>query len=526
MIPERHQNSIEVLATAEHEQFHDHLARQTTHGILVAFGVRYGNHLPSTENKLKQEIMEGVDRLMEDGRALHEGFAVYKTLRVTHLYAPLIAKLPPEYCDYLQQAEKIIPVEFRENRTGLVFLYGSIIAALSLMLPPPISTNHPSEAFFFAVDHISGCMSRWNRIQKKVETMGERLIGQFQHALLHCGMTEPEIQYPLVSEELVRCCPDVDKLDQFHAKERKAVEFWAEQLGALAFGDESKVATLSTLANVVAPYRDLLAPGYRLTTSLPDRISISLEQYSEIYGLLHEAMYSELGIEVMARRHYAVREEAAARVLKKTIKLLPQPHRYIGYLRDSLPHNVPEYLMDDKGRPESTYNIEWVCACPNLTYYCDHKLDLLVTTNPRAFWEQLEDTVKKRLGVFASPAMYHQDTYSQSLLDDIHASGGRVALFLPVNLLDLLEWRQLRGLAKHPIKINFSPTEITDCYLMSCYFDRESIPYLKLVGPSTVLGVSYLLTLNVLDIDVSHNENTMEDSVNIDWVNFLRVFWK
>lgn len=120
LIPERHGDEIELLATTEHEQIHDLLARQTTHGIFVALASRYLEQ--SIPDSAKKTVRAGIRSLLNDARFLHEGFAVFNTLRTSHIFAPLLERLSADYRDYLNEIETILPEKLKNYRFVRAYL--------------------------------------------------------------------------------------------------------------------------------------------------------------------------------------------------------------------------------------------------------------------------------------------------------------------------------------------------------------------------------------------------------------------
>lgn len=71
-------NRLHLLATAEHEQLHDMLARQTTHGYMILLSIRYFKKLPDAEKD--GGLYRQVVQLHEEGRKMHEAYATFGTL--------------------------------------------------------------------------------------------------------------------------------------------------------------------------------------------------------------------------------------------------------------------------------------------------------------------------------------------------------------------------------------------------------------------------------------------------------------
>lgn len=513
IIPERHQDPIQILATSEHEQLHDVLARQTTHGILVRLGVRYYRNI----SKKNDSIYDGLCTLIEDGRAIHEAFAMFSTICSTRAYLPLLEHLTEEYTQYLKQALSIIPKQIGKLRLARVIVYSASLAALSPELPHPV--NEPAKCFIHAVEAVNGCQKRWKSLTEWMSKTGDdALSGFIKHHAEQNGYSAKEMDYPLYFEDLEKALPSLNRQNELYKKECLLVENLAAAFGKEVFDNKPKILTSSDLAPVVKQYRDILYPGYRLSTVMIDEFGLTPEEYSEIYKLLHENVHSDLGFEVRVKRNFAKNMEAVFRSLDTILRVIPRPQRIIGYYNNALEIDHEEISFSGENA------IEWMIINPHLDYYQVNMLDTLVTLAPQIILKNLPDSLCKRLGILVSPAFAYSKPNLNSALKVFSEKGGMVAQMQPFNFLDFIEWRYLKGFYDKKIQIAYRPTAVKGCELMICKFIEQEYPMIRLVGPSTPTGVTRLNELKIAEVE-ELNLSKYEDIIE-DWINFLRLFWK
>lgn len=514
VIPERHQDSLQIIATSEHEQLHDVLSRQTTHGILLRLGIRYYRKSGEEDDSV---LYDGIDELIADGRAIHEAFAVFSTICSNRTFLSLLENLTEEYALYLRQALSIIPEKIGHLRFARILVYSATIAALSPELPEPV--NEPLKCFINAVQAVKGCQKRWKALTEWMSESGKDNLSDFiKHHAEHCGYSPKEMDYPLYFEDLDEMLPSLDRQNEFYKKERLLVEKLASVFGKQVFDNNPRILTVSNLVPVAKKYRDILCPGYQLSTAMIDEFALSPEEYSEIYKLLHENIHSDLGFEVRVKRNFAKNLESGLRSLDIVSRSIPEHRRIIGYYDNNLEINHHEISFSDENA------IEWMLVSPNLEYYRKNMLDTLITLNPQEFLRSASDSLCRRLGILISPVFTYSRPDLNAVLKVFSEKGGMVAQIQPLNFMDFIEWRYLKGFSNKKNQIAYKPTPVKGCELMICKFSEQEYPMIRLVGPSTPVGVIRLNEINIVEVEelnISEYEDTIED-----WISFLRIFWK
>ena len=226
--PELHQGGIDLLATSEHEQHHDLLARQTTHGYVIAFGVRFLQS-GGLDEASQSEVSALLERLVDEGREIHEAFAVFNTLRTNPMFYPLVERLTPEYLVYLERAEAAIPSDIAAMRLARSFLYAAVLAALSPSLSPPHDPD-PMVCYQSAAHRVMGSDRRWSRILDALTGHSEEFRTSFFRLVDGLGFSTEE-RWITLGED------DMEPFGEaFHQRERDLVEGFARFLGERLFG--------------------------------------------------------------------------------------------------------------------------------------------------------------------------------------------------------------------------------------------------------------------------------------------------
>jgi hypothetical protein len=521
LIPERHGDEIELLATTEHEQIHDLLARQTTHGILVALVSRYLEQ--SIPDSAKKTVRAGIRSLLDDARFLHEGFAVFNTLRTSHIFVPLLERLSPDYRGYLNEIETILPEKLKNYRFVRAYLYGAVVNILSPTLTPP-SEDDPIKAFSEAFNQIYGCRKRWEKLKDKVTATMPELTATFTSIAQDCEVSEEELQLPLDYERFREVLPSPEQREAFNKKEGILIERWTEYLSQAVFPDGPRIATFTSLSAMLRPYRDLLAPNYLLTHELYSELGLLPEQYYRAHRYFQKVIESDIGVDVTFKRQLVTGIEPAVRILQAVLDVLPEPHIFIGVLSTALRFSNNDAIpRDHPGVAGTPYNIKWTFISPNLSDHPRGKIYTLTTLQPTELWAALPGSLKSRLGLILSPGLYHPDVTAKALVYQILQDKGQVAFALPLNFLDYLEWRHRNELVYQPILVRYAPTEIENCFFMICSFAGETIPHYRLVTSSTMKGIAKLQSTNRFDLVVDYMERDDDIERYRDWVNYLRV---
>lgn len=510
IIPERHTDPLQILATSEHEQLHDVLARQTTHGILLRLGVRYYRKSGEKDDA----VYDGIEDLISEGKALHEAFAVFSTICSNRTFLPLIEHLTEEYAMYLRQALSVIPEQIGHLRLARILVYSATIASLSPELPEPV--NEPVKCFVNGVNTVRGCQERWKALSDWMAEKGKDDLTSFirSHAE-QCGYTAEETDYPLYFEELDEVLPSLARQCEFYKKESLLVETLASSFGKEVFGNKPKILTVSHLVPVAKEYRDILYPGYQLSTVMIDDFGLSPEEYSEIYKLLHENIHSDLGFQVRVKRNFAKRIESGLRSLNIVADSIPEPRRIIGYYDNDLSINHSKIAFSGEKA------IEWMLVCPDLEFYRNNMLETMITLNPQDILKEAPAHLCKRLGILISPVFTYTMPDMNAALKIFSEKGGVAAQMQPFNFMDFIEWRYLKGYSDRKLLFAYKPTSVKGCDLMICKFREQEFPMIRLVGPSTPVGLIRLNEIKIVEAEEMEYEDATED-----WINFLRLFWR
>ncbi|MCB0567464.1 MAG: hypothetical protein H6573_32375 [Lewinellaceae bacterium] len=513
-------NRLHLLATAEHEQIHDMLARQTTHGYMILLAIRYFKKLPEAEKDA--QLYRQIIQLHEEGRKMHEAYAVFGTLCVNRAFQPLLEALTPEYQSYLAEAEAMIPAAIRQKRMGRLSLYAAVLATLSPALPVP-QGGDKRQVLQAAFRQISGCEERWAAIRHWQEAHQPAILAWMEQCAKEIGYTEKERQAPIYFEDINALLPGEQEYLAFEDKERQFTEQLVQYIGQEALAPEAQPITVSELKPLIRAYGQLLAPQYRLDPMLAETFGWDEATYGLLDRLFQENIHSTYLPGPVTTIHRLATDVAAVNRLAKHCAEQQFPLRIIGYLTGQLADSTFQKFQQHLPLA-SRLHIQWNFLYNGLSAYRQgEKLEILFSFEQRDF-SQLEPEAAAHLSLFASPADYYHKPALRGIAEALAAKGVKLYLMQPLNFLAFLEWRQERGLPVQPFTVELAALPDNGLYLMKAWFEDAAHTYVRLVAQSTYAAVLKLYSLEQPRFSLNLREQASEQDGGI--VNFLKVYWK
>lgn len=509
VIPERHDDRLALLATAEHEQAHAVLASQTTHGVIVSLA---GKYLSNVGKAAETDLRDALEDSIEDGRDVHEMFATFISLRDSDLYEPLISIIPNKYTDYLGAADGLAPAVIQGTRMGRGLVYAAALASLSPALPVPEAGVSAETLLKRALRHVMGSNRRFSLIKRYVKHAPDKVLHGLTLCAIKAGWSEESAQLSM-SEAVPRDSADYEA-------EQATIENAASWLGEFVFNDRPPVATLTVLPASMRLYRDIICPGYRMGTNFNEWLGLTRNDYFVLHRLFNEQIEADLGHGITFQRHLAFKSAAVRRILAGV--LAETANNIVGFARNAFPFALP---ADVTLLPE-TKSVEWALLTGDLRYYRNHKAQSLVAPFADVLSE-MEFLIAERLIVAVSPALARADKDMRSKLEVFHARGGRVVQIMALTFLIFWEWLYRRdedGTTSRVICV-IRPVPKCDYHIIACWFgDVDATwPYVRLAGATTLLGLSELADRGLA---------TVTDGTPAEWAwlddvaGFLRVFWR
>ncbi|MCB9052410.1 MAG: hypothetical protein H6556_23490 [Lewinellaceae bacterium] len=513
-------NRLHLLATAEHEQLHDMLARQTTHGYMILLSIRYFKKLPEAEKDAV--LYRQVIQLHEEGRAMHEAYATFGTLCVNRAFQPLLDTLSPEYQSYLAEAEALIPETLRAKRMGRLLLYAAVLAALSPTLPTPHGGDK-KEVLQAALQQVSGCEGRWASIRRWREEKEQDIFVWMEQSAREIGYTEKEFHASIYFEDINALLPGEEEYLAFEDKERRFTEQLVRYIGQEALPDEARPVVVSELRPIIRAYGQLLAPQYRLDPLLAETFGWDEPTYGLLDRLFQENIHSVYLPGPVTTIHRLATDVAAVNRMARHCAAQRFPLQIIGYLTDQLADSTFQKFRQHLPL-ESRLHVQWNFMYNDLSAYRrGEKLEILFSFEQEDF-SQLEPEAAAHLSLFSSPADYYHKPALRSVADTLVSKGVRLYLMQPLNFLTFLEWRQERELSVQPFVVELVTLPDNGLYLMKAWFEETAPTYVRLVAQSTFAGVLKLYSLEQPRFSLNLREELSEKDRGM--VNFLKVYWK
>lgn len=513
-------NRLHLLATAEHEQIHDMLARQTTHGYMILLSIRYFKKLPDAEKDagLYQQILQ----LHEEGRKMHEAYATFGTLCANRAFQPLLNTLSPEYQGYLAEAEAMIPEALRAKRMGRLLLYAAVLATLSPALPIP-QGGEKMQVLRRALRQVSGCEERWEAISCWREEKESDILAWMEQSARHIGYIEKEFNASIYFEDINALLPDESEYLAFEGKERRFTEQLVGHIGQEALPAEAWPVVVSELKPLIRAYGQLLAPQYRLDPLLAETFGWDEPTYGLLDRLFQENIHSVYLPGPVTTIHRLATDVAAVNRMARHCAEQQFPLRIIGYLTDQLADSTFQKFRQHLPM-ESRIHIQWNFLFDDLsTYRQGEKLEILFSFEHEDF-SRLEPEAAAHLSLFASPADYYHKPALRSIADALVSKGVKLYLMQPLNFLTFLEWRKERELPVQPFVAELATLPDNGLYLMKVWFEDTAHAYVRLVAQSTFAAVLKLYNLEQPHFSLNLREEWNEKDRGI--VNFLKVYWK
>ncbi len=513
-------NRLHLLATAEHEQLHDMLARQTTHGYMILLSIRYFKKLPEAEKDAV--LYRQAVQLHEEGRKMHEAYATFGTLCVNRAFQPLLDTLSPEYQSYLAEAEAMIPEALRAKRMGRLLLYAAVLAALSPRLPIPQSGDK-KQALQAALRQVSGCEGRWAAIRRWRKEKEQDILAWMEQSAREIGYTEKEFHASIYFEDINTLLPDEGEYLAFEDKERRFTEQLTRHIGQEALPARARPVVVSELRPLIRAYGRLLAPQYRLDPLLAETFGWDEPTYGLLDRLFQENIHSVYLPGPVTTMHRLATDVAAVNRMARHCAEQRFPLQVIGYLTDQLADSTFQKFRQHLPL-ENRLHIQWNFMYDDLsTYRQGEKLEILFSFEREDF-SQLEPEAAAHISLFASPADYYHKQGLRSVADTLVSKGVKLYLMQPLNFLTFLEWRQERALLVQPFVVELVTLPDNGLYLMKVWFEDTAHTYVRLVAQSTFAAVLKLYSLEQPRFSLNLREELSEKDQGI--VNFLKVYWK
>lgn len=511
-------NEVHLLATAEHERIHDMLARQTTHGFVLLL---LNRRLKVADDEEAFELLDVADRVHAAGRDAHEMYALYGTLKSSRPYATLLETLPPEYQVWLTEAESYIPENLKGTRLGRLVVYVAVLYALSPRLPV-FNGSQPVVTQLLAAGKI-------------VANVGARLLAVKEHfsggaaagavdveeLARAIGYGASELALPVFFEDtnLLIFRPGEES---FEERETRLVWRLLEVLSERLPSYHTAVGGIDLRENV-SPYCKAIAPKLRLRSTLVEAWGITDAEHGRLHQLLQENIHSGLfNFPVKYTRSLIRTTDAFNRVLED-MHNQGYPMLLGGYATNKLLDELAK-----KFRPyadfQSNRHIQWYFINAKLNAYPAGDTVYVVYTLDNLNHGSLVIPAGFPSAVMMAAYDYYDNPDLVELYQPLEQLGTPLYLLQAINLLDLVEWHLERGLACDQLKIELTrvPGELFS--LSRVYFPETPHPFVRLIGPSTRIGMVDLATSGHLPVSLQEMDMfTGEDQVV---VAFLRMLWR
>lgn len=512
-------NQIHLLATAEHEQIHDMLARQTTHGYLILLGTRFARQIaPEAAEYVLPPLLE----LHHEARAIHEAYAVFGTLCANRLYLGLLDTLTPEYLGYRQKAEAMLPPGLEGSRLGRNFTYAAVLIALSPPIPTPRADLSPAENLLAAIASANGCEQRWEKLLNWKNRHPETARALCQLAAVAEGYSAPQLDLPIFFDAAPEILSPED-LSSIEERESRLIQRLMLDLSAQALPDMPPPIVVSTLPDTIRPWRNLLAPQFRIETRFAETIGIDALRLGYLDRVFQENIRSvQLPGPVPTVhswvKNYGALNRIAAHCFDSGMRL-----HVCGYITDSLSEASRRNFLQHLDPGHQPLHIQWNLLSADLNVYKKEKLQVLFSFDHDTV-QQLEPETAGRFLVLVSPADLHEKTTFQSLCHQLAARSVHIFVFQPLNFLSFLEWRLEKGLSIANFSAKFVHFEGENTVLMRVRFEGEDYEHLRLISLSTLLGVDNLREISFFNIECQHIHAPSE--IDVAAANFLKLAWR
>lgn len=526
LFPEEHHafessamNQIHLLATAEHEQVHDMLARQTTHGYLILLGVRFARKInPEQAN----QVLPPLQALHHEARAIHEAYAVFSTLCTNRLYQPMLDTLTPEYVAYRQKAEAMLPMALESTRLGRDFVYAAVLIALSPAIPEPDPGLSAVENLQKAIRAASGCEVRWASLLDWKIQHEETARALCETAAIAENYSGAQLDLPIYFDAAPEQLTPAD-LATLEQRETQLIQRLMLDLAAHALPKEPPPVLVTDLPKRIQAWRDLLAPQFRLESRFAETTGMDALRFGYLDRVFQENLRSTLLAGPVPTVHhlcknYDALNRIATHLFDGGLRL-----NVCGYITDSLSERSRRNFEQHLSLEPRPLHIQWSLMSADLSIYQQEKLEILFSFEHTTL-ESLDPETAGRFFAFISPADLVQKPTFQSLCQRLAMRRVQVFVLQPLNFLTFMEWRLEKGLPIASFKVTLVHFDNENAILMRVRFAEELFEHIRLVSLSTVLGLDNLQSIAFFEIEIE-NRSTYNDT-DLALANFWKMYWR
>jgi len=519
--PERHNSEVQLLATSMHEQIHDMLARQTTHGFIALFYNSYteGNTI---SQKNTQKLNDAYVKMMQNAMAVHERYATFGTLDCNKLFSDISSNLPLEYKIWKKEANQLIPEKLRNKRLGRILVYSAALVALS----PKIDADYSLSNEDFLLDilgKVSDVEDRWNQVSTWISD-DMSLTRNIKTLAKKQDYSKFEIDLPIFFEDTLPILKKngINKKD-FEQKERNLIIKLVKHIDQNCPGLNGVTYYTDMLASIIK-IRDKIVPFFRLEPILPNYLNITAIQFGDLQRIFQEEPLTGI-LDIKYNVNLAKNSDAFRRIVDHMFEHT-KDFNSVGYVGDHLSENLKLQFSSHIRIDEYIY-LQVNFLTNNFEYYRNRNVDCLYFFALKDFINSLKSIpLVHPLLIFASPYVYFDNLIINKYVNNLVDAGLKVFLIQPFNFLNLLEWRLERDLTFSVILVKIINIPSEYFFLINIRFGIEKIQYSHLCTRSTVLGFYELLHMQNLDISIVLEEK--KEPSDTDWgqINFLKLSWR
>ena len=521
--PHNHKSEVQLMATTHHEQIHDMLARQTTHGYALLLAQAWLEK-KGEEKRENSRISSVLLEVIEAGRNSHERYATFATFCASKEYKKLAESLPYEYKKWSAEAAIIIPKELKDKRIGRVFLYSIVLAVLNPKLTKPNEIHIHEEILLKLLKQVLGIEERWHIVSRWAQEnecfIHERL---FALAIDH-GYSKNDClisngsEYDTIEEK------DLLITTSFLEKERSLITELIRFINNSLDNDLFTSISFNDLENYITPYRDLLVPKFKLSPLLV-KLGI-LDKY--VFGELHQKFQEEpLVFTSGLRRSLKVMKSGASfyKTLEWLLNEIKELHQ-VGYVSTSLSKEV--YKLCEKHIPSKEgLFIQWSLLHSNVKKFEREALQQIIIFDIQG-WMNLvvKNTSNESTSLITSPFSFEAQKSIRDLFNALSGKLTMLYLIQPFNFLNLLEWRIEHGNSFSYFLVRIYPIPGELVYFAITKFENEDYEYIQIITQTAVQALYNLQRhLNEYMGVIIFTEDQFPTRY-IGPLNFLKLFWR
>jgi hypothetical protein len=523
--PEFHTNSIELLATSEHEQIHDMLARQTTHGYAILLTNVFIESNPDLQEEPKKMINSCLEETIKYGRSVHERYALFGTLKTNRLYEPLINNLPEDYQDYLNQAIEIIPPEIQQLRLGRIFLYACVLCSLSPQISVPQKDTSKNSNLLDYMDKVNNCEKRWQKISKWKTHSNSIINNEIIRLAKKNGYSQIELSLPIFFEDTFPLLDsDENRFQSFIEHERLLIYHLSKYISEKTQKNDEQVLLQDELKDCVKLYRDLLSPSFRLDPILTEYLKLDENKFGDIHRLFQDKPQSKVR-DIITKHNFGKNAPAVIRIIREIFNR-SNAFSCVGFFNNQLESSLKEKMQSHLNVDTNIY-IKWCFLFNDIEFYNNEKLETLYLFHINEFVTELTDIeFKKKLPIISTPYHYFADNEISCQLKFFEKNNFQIYVTQPLNFLNLLEWRIIRNLSISQFSVIVLDIVGELYYLVKIIFNNETVIHISLCTYSYIIGLHQLKKLPELDIRIIENKGSKPDSMELGLINYLKIYWR